>query len=159
MTPPTGGATPGRDEMRSSRSFTLEERVQLVARVQRAGDSGDREGVRSLLDPLLPWILDIEPELGLYYLRLLVLEGRFREGLELLHKLHPLIEATGDWRLIARYKNLMGQVLFWLWEPHRAQRVLLEALAMAESHWDVKLCGYIQSNLGMVAAASGHNEQ
>ncbi len=137
----------------------LLERVELVARIEQLVQMDDHDAIRDLLAPRLPWIFELEPELGLLYNRVLMNQGRYLEGLDLLEATRAAIESTGDWRLIARHRNVEGQLRFFLNQPVRAAALFHEALAAAEARGDRKLCGHCNSNLGAVAGEGGAYEE
>ena len=137
----------------------LLERVELVARIERLVQMDDHDAIRDLLAPRSPWIFELEPELGLLYNRVLINQGRYLEGLDLLEATRAAIESTGDWRLIARHRNVEGQLRFFLNQPVRAAALLHRALAAAEAHGDRKLCGHCNANLGAIAGDGGAYEE
>jgi tetratricopeptide (TPR) repeat protein len=137
----------------------LLERVELVARIEELVQMDDHDAIRGLLAPRSPWIFELEPELGLLYNRVLMNQGRYLEGLDLLEATRAPIESTGDWRLIARHRNVEGQLRFFLNQPVRAAALFHEALAAAEAHGDRKLCGHCNANLGAVAGDGGEYEE
>lgn len=142
----------------SAGSLSLSERVDLLSQVARLLAVDDRASVRALIDPLSPGIFEVEPEVALYCTSMLIREGRYAEGLDLLEFVRSATETTGDWRLRTRHQNLEGQICFFIGEPARASMLFHDALSAAESHGDVKLSAHCYSNLGIIAGASGEYE-